>query len=145
MVPWTCAPSALAPRLLLDFLDEQTNIDSASKIAPSASATRKRRTKNRHKQRIRVVIRYLAGQSVHEIARKEHVSRWTVRRQLRKYTKLVAGICQQLMKRAAREKEWREARFWQRLLKRLDAHDQDWAKPTGREVKEWTKRLAMLR
>src|SRR5438445_2869912 len=144
MVPWTCAPSALAPRLLLDFLDKQTNIDSASKIAPSASATRKRRTKNRHKRRIRVVIRYLTGQSVHEIARKEHVSRWTVRRILNRRRAAVLAICEKFMRQAAREQKWREARFWQACIERLDAKDHSGKTPRD-EVREWTKRLAMLR
>lgn len=79
-----------------------------------------------------------------DIAGQEHVSPSTVRRQVRKRTKLIAGICQQFMRQAARENEWREARFWQGLLRRLDAHDTQWPKPTG-EVREWTECLTALR
>jgi len=135
---------ALRLSLSLDFLDEQANIDSDSETAPSVWATRKKRTIKRHKQRFHVVIRFLAGQSVTEIARRERISRWTVRRILNGRRAAVLAICEKFMRRAAREQKWREARFWQACIERLDAKDHSGKTPRD-EVREWTKRLAMLR
>jgi len=81
---------------------------------------------------------------VTEIARRERISRWTVRRILNRRRAAVLAICEKFMRRAAREQKWREARFWQACIERLDAKDHSGKTPRD-EVREWTKRLAMLR
>lgn len=141
------SPSSLS--LSLDFLDEPIGLGSDGKNAPLAGISiyeqRKKRTKKRQEQRFRVIIRFLAGQSVLEIARLEHISRWTVRRLLNRSTATVAAICQRMVSRAARRKAWREARFWQGCLERLGWEGQADGDATIREIREWRKRLEAFR
>ena len=142
---WADAPrlSSLQIAEMQHRCDSDTN--SADKTDNSVHQQRKERRKKRLEQAHRVLIRLLLGHRPSEIAGDEGVSRWMVWRQRKRLDGVVAPVTRALMWRAARKKDWKEARFWWESLMRVGADINAEEKVSGKEAKQMRKLLEAVR
>lgn len=103
------------------------------------------RRKERKEQTHRVLIRLLLGHAPSEIERDEGLSRWTVWRKRKRLDEVVVPAARALMWRAAKKKDWKQARLWWESLTRAGADIYAEEKVSSKEAKQVRKLLKAVR
>ena len=139
-----------APRLSsLQIADMQhrfeSDTNSPHKTDNSVHQRRKQRSKERREQTHRVHIRLLLGHALSEIERDEGVSRQTVWRKRKRLDGVVVPVARDLMWRAAKKKDWKQARLWWECLTRTGTDINAEEKASGKEAKQMRKLLEAVR